>query len=92
LTRSKVDFDNLLFAVQGKGNKEPIVPMSVELRKILFRYAQKHTFEVLFPTRGGGRPEYHNVLGDFKDLAKKLGIGGVRVSFHTLRHSFGQLR
>ncbi|HKF53875.1 MAG TPA: tyrosine-type recombinase/integrase [Blastocatellia bacterium] len=88
LTRTKVDFDNLLFTVKGKGNKERIVPMSVELRKVLFRYAQKHTFEVLFPTRGGGRLEYHNVLGEFKDFAKKLGITGVRVSFHTLRHSF----
>jgi integrase/recombinase XerD len=62
--------------------------MSVELRKVLFRYAQKHAFEVFFPTRHGGRLEYHNVLGEFKDLAKKLGINGVRVSFHTLRHSF----
>ena len=88
LTRSKVDFDNLLFTVKGKGNKERVVPMSVELRRVLFRYAQRHKFEVFFPTRHGGRLEYHNVLGEFKDLAKKLGIGGVRVSFHTLRHSF----
>jgi integrase/recombinase XerD len=88
LTRSKVDFGNLLFTVQGKGNKERIVPMSVELRKVLFRYAQKHTFEMFFPTRHGGRLEYHNVLGEFKDLAQRLGINGVRVSFHTLRHSF----
>jgi site-specific recombinase XerD len=88
LTREKIDFENLLITVRGKGNKERIVPMSIELRKVLFRFSQKHQFDVFFPTRFGSRLEYHNILGDFKELAKRLNIRGVRVSFHTLRHSF----
>jgi len=88
LKREKVDFENLLITVKGKGNKERIVPMSVELRKVLFRFSQKHQFDVFFPTRAGCRMEYHNILGDFKALGERLGIQGVRVSFHTLRHSF----
>jgi integrase/recombinase XerD len=31
---------------------------------------------------------YRNLLRDFKNLAHQLGISGVRVSFHTLRHTF----
>jgi integrase/recombinase XerD len=88
LKRDKVDFDNLLLSVKGKGNKERIVPMSMVLRKTLFRYVSKHSFSLLFPTRDGGRLSYHNCLRDFKLLAKRLGIEGVRVSFHTLRHGF----
>jgi integrase/recombinase XerD len=88
LTKDKVDFNNFLITVRGKGNKERIVPMSIELRKVLFRYAQKHKFEVFFPNRFGSRLSYHNMLGDFKALGKQLRIEGVRVSFHTLRHSF----
>jgi integrase/recombinase XerD len=87
---SKVDYDNMLITVRGKGNKERIVPMSFELRKVLLRYQRMHphSHALLFPTRDGGRLSYHNILRDFKNLAKELGIEGVRVSFHTLRHGF----
>ena len=36
LRRSDADFDNLLFRVHGKGNKQRLVPMSIELRKLLW--------------------------------------------------------
>lgn len=85
---SKVDYDNMLITVHGKGNKERIVPMSFELRKVLLRFQKLHPHELLFPTRDGARLSYHNILRDFKSLAKQLGIEGVRVSFHTLRHGF----
>jgi site-specific recombinase XerD len=32
------DLDNLLLVVVGKGRKERRVPMSLELRKVLFRF------------------------------------------------------
>lgn len=40
LKRSDVDFDNLCFRVNGKGNKQRLVPMSIELRKMLFRHCK----------------------------------------------------
>jgi integrase/recombinase XerD len=83
-----VDFDNLILTVRGKGNKQRVVPMSLELRKVLWRHRNKHTHEPLFATRSGGRCSYHNMLRDFQALAKELGIKDVRVSFHTLRHTF----
>lgn len=90
LRRSRVDFDNMLITVAGKGGKERTVPISLELRKVLYRWSGKHANEIVFGTRQGGRLSYHNVLRDFKNLANKLGIEGVRVSPHTLRHTFAK--
>ena len=42
----------------------------------------------LFSTRTGTQVSKNNVQRDFKVLAAKLGITGVRVSPHTLRHTF----
>lgn len=88
LERSNLDFENLLITVMGKGKKERIVPMSFELRKVLWKFSKMHDFDRLFTTRRGGKIEYHNTLDDFKSLCEKLSITGVRCSFHTLRHTF----
>jgi integrase/recombinase XerD len=40
LTVDRVDFDNLLLTVKGKGSKERVVPFSYELRRILWKYCQ----------------------------------------------------
>lgn len=90
LQRSKVDFENMLLTVMGKGNKERTIPMSLELRKVLCKWCDKHSHELVFSTRQGGRLGYDNTLRDFKNLAKRLGIEGVRVSPHTLRHTFAK--
>jgi integrase/recombinase XerD len=89
---SGTDLDNLIVKVRGKGNKERLLPISMELRKILWVYLSKHRFKVpsdyLFPTRNGGKLEYHNTLRDLKELCSRLGIEGVRLSPHGFRHFF----
>jgi integrase/recombinase XerD len=89
---SNVDSDNLIVKVRGKGNKERLLPISVEMRKILWVYLTRHRFKVpsdyLFPTRDGNGLEYHNVLRDIKELCGRLGIEGVRLSPHGFRHFF----
>lgn len=89
---SNVDLVNLVVKVRGKGNKERLLPLSVEMRKILWVYTTRHRFKVpsdyLFPTRDGNRLEYHNVLRDIKELCIRLGIEGVRLSPHGFRHFF----
>jgi len=89
---SNVDLDNLVVKVRGKGNKERLLPISVEMRKILWVYATRHRFKVpsdyLFPTRDGNRLEYHNTLRGLKELCGRLGIEGVRLSPHSLRHYY----
>jgi site-specific recombinase XerD len=88
LRRMDVDLDNLMIRVVGKGNKHRLVPLSVELWKVLYRYMSQHTTDRIFAARHGGPIGTRNLLRDFKVLCKRIGITGVRTSFHTLRHTF----
>jgi len=90
--RADVDLDNLLFKVShGKGSKERVVPFSLPLRKLLFRYLKQHKpqhGDLLFFAGVGQKINQRNALRAFKGLCKRLRITGVRCSFHTLRHTF----
>lgn len=88
LTRQDVDLDNLILRVKGKGNKHRLVPVSIELRKLLYRHLSKHEHARLFATMKGTGVTPRNADRDFKVMCRKLTITGVRCSFHTLRHSF----
>jgi integrase/recombinase XerD len=88
LTRGQVDLDNLVLRVKGKGNKHRLIPMSVELRKVLYRHLAKHEHALVFCSRQGAKLSQRNLLRDFKIWCTKLGITGVRASWHTLRYSF----
>lgn len=87
-----VDLDQLLLKIrQGKGGKERVVPFSLQMRRMFFRYMERHRPEygdLLFFAGKGERMVQRNALRDFKLVCRKLGINGVRCSFHTLRHSF----
>jgi len=88
LKREQFDFDNLLVKVRGKGQKYRLVPISFELRKVLFRWLGKHKFALAFPTMQGTALNQRNTLDELKRLGRHLGVTGVRVSFHTFRHTF----
>ena len=88
LQRDQLDLENLLVKVKGKGEKHRIVPMSFELRKVLYRWLSRHESSRIFPTVQGRRLTQRKLLRDLKLLGKKLGVNGVRVSFHTFRHTF----
>ena len=88
LTRDKIDMDNLLIKVKGKGEKHRIVPMSFELRRVLHRWLSKHRHALVFPSLQGGTLNERNVRRALKVLGKQLRIADVRVSFHTFRHTF----
>lgn len=88
-----IRLDQLLIIVKGKGRKERFVPISEEGRKIVYRFIRKrNSIKVnggyLFPTMAGTAVNQRNFLRDMKILCEKLGIRGVRVSPHTLRHSY----
>ena len=93
LERRNVSFENLTLLVRGKGGKERFVPFSIELRKVMFMHLTGRAsrdmggHELVFCTAGGLRLSQRNVLRDFKLVCKRLGIQGVRASFHTLRHT-----
>lgn len=88
LERSKVDFDNLLMTVMGKGNKIRIIPFSLELRKSLYKFSQTHKEELIFCTFNGLKIHYCNVMRDFTIMTDSLGIKIKNSSFHALRRTF----
>jgi len=88
LKREDVDLDNLLLRVKGKGGKHRAVPFSFAMRKLLYRWLQRHSYPLVFPCANGNPQSQRNALRDFKQFGCKLGITGVRFSFHTLRHTF----
>jgi integrase/recombinase XerD len=88
LTREHLDFDNLLIKVMGKGRKERIVPMSMELRKVLFRYVSRHHYDLVFPTSNGTQLDYRNIWRDTRTLFNELRINPE--GFHTFRRTFAR--
>jgi integrase/recombinase XerD len=90
LTRQDVDFDNLVLKVLGKGNKQRLVPMSMELRKLLWRHQQRLAshLRLMFGTYNDTEVSVRNFERDLKKIGKQLDITGVRFSPHTFRHTF----
>jgi site-specific recombinase XerD len=89
LTWDRVDLDNLVLKVLGKGGKHRVVPISLECRKVLYRWRQQqHDSDLVFPTRSGIVSSQRNVGRDVRLLGQRVGITGVRFSPHTFRHTF----
>jgi integrase/recombinase XerD len=91
LTWQNVDLDNLVLKINGKGGKHRLVPISLEYRKLLWRWLQKQgtpNTGLVYPTRTNTEITVRNFLHSFKALGKNLGITGVRISPHTCRHTF----
>lgn len=94
---ANVDFNNLLITVMGKGSKERIVPMSIELRKILYRYVQKHRFtqfdsKYLFCTSTGTTLTYRNAYRDLAAVMLSVGVDKNDIDgfFHAFRRKFAR--
>ena len=88
---SDFDFDNLLLTVVGKGRKQRKVPTSIELRKLLFRFAQVKdrtgiSSDRTFPARDGGKWEQRNARRSYYCFLNGLGLP--QSGFHLLRHTF----
>lgn len=92
-TVNNLDLDNLYIKVRGKGNKERIVPISIECRKIMFRYLMFRSKEYsqsqyVFCTRSGSLLSYRNVYRDIKTVCARAGVVGEHIHPHSFRHKF----
>src|ERR1019366_4933104 len=85
-----IDFDNLLVLLHGKGRKDRLVPMSLELRRRLFLFQRKTEAKegLAFPTQVGTKQGRRNVLRDFKQLCRTLGFEPPARCIHAMRHTF----
>ena len=81
-----VDLDNLLVTVHGKGRKDRKVPMSIELRKALFKYRGGEG--LLFTTANGTRWGRIGTLRSVKLHCRKLGFEPPARTLHAMRHTF----
>lgn len=97
LKTEKINFDNLLLVVMGKGSKERVLPISIELRKILWRYATKYRnprfkSDFFFPTRSGSKMTYFNFYKVFHRICEDLEIDPKEIdgAFHAFRRKFGR--
>ena len=94
---ARVDFDNLAITVKGKASKERVVPMSLDLRKILYFYVHRHRkvrFEnpCLFCTSNGTVLTYRNAYRDLDIAFKKIGLDKNDMDgfFHMFRRKFAR--
>jgi integrase/recombinase XerD len=86
LKRPDVDLDNCLISVIGKGNKQRLVPISLEARGILVRHLKIHNSEYVFCSRDGQKLSYGNARRDFSLLCGRIKIPSI--TFHKLRHNY----
>jgi integrase/recombinase XerD len=97
IEKNRVDFDNLLITVKGKGKKERVVPMSIELRRTLHRYYTRHRFSkfespYFFCTSNGTPITYRNAYRDLEKVFERVGVDKSEIDgfFHQFRRKFAR--
>jgi integrase/recombinase XerD len=86
LERDNVDLDNLVLRVLGKGSKERLLPISLELRKHLFRFLRQTSGRYVFAAFSGAPLERHNVYAELQGLCRAAGITVLHP--HGFRHAY----
>jgi integrase/recombinase XerD len=86
LTRSAIDFENLLIDVRGKGGKIRKIPISPQCRRTLYRHISAHNFDLVFCNWYGTKLLYSDVRRTFVSVLEQLGMSmPPRSAFHSFR-------
>ena len=93
LEAGRIDWLNCVLIVMGKGRKERSTPFSARTCQAMLEYARKRAQGRVqapqFFLGPRGKPlDRSNVRKTVAGYGRKAGIEGVRVSPHTLRHTF----
>ena len=90
LEKDQLDLEHMLIALTGKG-KSRVVPISFELRKVLFKYLERKEIrysKLVFPSRRGSEMYYQDIHFQMKNLLESLRIP-VK-GFHAFRRKFAR--
>jgi integrase/recombinase XerD len=92
IRRDAVDLPGGVLRVMGKGAKEREVPFGSTAKQALWSYIARRGEvpgqDLLFVNRYGGKLCRYWIEKAIRNLGRGLNIQGVRVSPHTLRHTF----
>ena len=98
LTELKLEHVNLMqrcLKINGKGNKERIVPIGISVQRALGKYINKYRPNPIYPlsdnlflNRDGMPLTPNRIQSIIERYALKAKIQGVRASPHTFRHTF----
>lgn len=92
LRRDQVSFQSNALRVMGKGGKEREVPFGTNAKQALWQYSVRvgevSGQDFFFVDQHGRRLDARWLQIQLRDYGRSAGIQGVRVSPHTLRHSF----
>jgi len=96
LESNRIDWLNCVLTVMGKGRKERSVPFSSRTGQTMLEYARERAKGMVssphfFLGRTGHAIDRSKARKLVAGYGKKAGIEGVRVSPHTLRHTFAVL-
>ena len=87
-----LDFGEGVSRVLGKGRRERVIPLGQTVKRALLDWLKERGeiagMDRVFCNRFGQPLCRRTVLDAFHDYGKKAGIEGVRLSPHTLRHTF----
>lgn len=86
------DFGEGIARVLGKGRRERVVPLGQTVKRALLDWLKQRGeipgMDRVFCNRFGQPLQRRTVLDSFHAYGRRAGIEGVRVSPHTLRHTF----
>jgi site-specific recombinase XerD len=89
-----VNLNSRLLKVQGKGDKERLVPIGAKVQKAIWKYLNSYRpepatpqYDEVFLTRDGRPVTKDRLEAIITRYGEKAGVTGVRVSPHTFRHT-----
>lgn len=93
LTLDAIDFEQQTMRVLGKGGRERMVPFGMQVRAALLTYLSRRgelPTDAVFVNHYGEPLNRRGVNRILEKLGRAAGISGVRLSPHTLRHTFAK--
>lgn len=94
ITLSDIDWKERLIKVLGKGGKERFVPLTESMIHLLREYIKRrnqYENESLFLNVDGFPLKRRTIQEAIRDYEVTAGIRGVRVSCHSMRHTFAKM-